>query len=178
MNLARRHTMLFAIGSSALLAGCMINPQQQANHADEYCSRHFQRNRTTFTCMPTPIPSEQADADAKRFKPIPGKLTVYLVRKHRSDTRNLVRVDGDSVPAVDMVPNSFARWRLPAGKHRLTVTWPGGSADLDIAGAEGGVVFVEVVGSVRVGSSSYRLELADAAESRQRALQMRLVADV
>lgn len=180
MNLARRRAMLFALGSSALLAGCMTTSQQPANPDGGYCYRDFnsQTKRITLTCMPTPIPSKQVDADAKHFEPNPGKMTVYLVRKYWSDTRNMVQVRSDGVPAIAMVPRSFARWVLPAGDHRLTVAWPGGSAGLDIAGAAGEVVFVEVVGRVGVFSSSYRLERGDAVESRKRAKSLRLVADV
>ena len=47
-----------------------------------------------------------------------------------------------------------------------------------ISGAAGEVVFVEVIGSVLAWGSNYRLERADAAESRQRAVALRLVADV
>ncbi len=72
----------------------------------------------------------------------------------------------------------FARWRLPAGSQRLAITWSEGSASLDISGAAGEVVFVAFIGSVWVWSSNYRLERGDAAESRQRAMSLRLVAEV
>ncbi|MBN9206148.1 hypothetical protein [Methylibium petroleiphilum] len=179
MNLARRRAMLFVVGGSALLtAGCMTKPLRPANADGSYCFRIGKSYRRTLTCTSTPIPSEQIEADAKRFEPTPGKLTVYLVRKRWGDGRNLVRVGRDSVPAVELVPESFARWRLPAGNHRLSVTWPEGSAHLDVTGAAGEVIFVEVIGSAWVWGSDYRLERGDAAESRRRAEPLRLVADV
>ncbi|MCK6433757.1 MAG: hypothetical protein HUU30_17855 [Burkholderiaceae bacterium] len=179
MNLARRRALLFAVGGSALLtAGCMTKPLRPANTDGTYCFRIGKSYRPKLTCAPTPIPSESIEADAKRFEPAPGKLTVYLVRKRWGDGRNVVRVDSGGTSAVDTVPESFARWRLPAGSHRLAVTWPEGSATFDIAGAAGEVVFVEVIGSVWVWGSTYRLERGDAAESRQRAMSLRLVADV
>lgn len=179
MNLARRRTILFAVGGSALLTtGCMTKPRRPANADGTYCFRIGKIDRPTLTCTPTPIPSEQAEADAKRFEPTPGKLTVYLVRKRWGDAKNLVRVSSDGSPPVDTVPESFARWRLPAGSRRLTVTWPEGSASLDIAGVAGDVVFVEVIGNVWAWGSNYRLKRGDATESRQRAMPLRLVADV
>lgn len=179
MNLARRRAMLFLVGSSALLtAGCMTKPLRPANADGSYCFRIGKSYRPTLTCTSAPIPSEQIEADAKRFEPTPGKLTVYLVRKRWGDAKNLVRVGSDGVPAVELVPESFARWRLPAGSHRLSVTWAEGSAHLDVTGAAGEVVFVEVIGSVWVWGSNYRLERGDAAESRRRAETLRLVADV
>lgn len=179
MNLSRRRVMLFTVGSSALLtAGCMTKPLRPANADGTYCFRIGKSYRPTLTCTPAPIPSEQVEADAKRFEPNPGKLTVYLVRKRWGDAKHVVRVASDGAPPVDLVPESFARWQLPAGSHRLTVTWPEGSANLDIAGAAGEVHFVEVIGSVWVWGSTYRLERGDATESRQRAAPLRLVADV
>lgn len=179
MSFTRRRTLLFFVGGSAVLtAGCMTKPLRPANADGTYCFRIGKSYRPKLTCTPTPIPSAQTEAEAKRFQPTPGKLTVYLVRKRWGDSQNVVRVSGGSGTAVDTVPESFARWRLPAGSHRLTVTWPEGTASLDLAGAAGEVVFVEVVGSVWAWGSTYRLERGDAADSRQRATPLRLVADV
>jgi hypothetical protein len=179
MKLSRRRALLFTVGGSALLtAGCMTKPLRPANADGTYCHRIGKSYRPTLTCTPTSIPSEAVEADAKRFEPAPGKLTVFLVRKRWGDAQNVVRVSSSGVSPVDTVPESLARWRLPAGSHRLSVTWPEGSASLDIAGAAGEVIFVEVIGSVWVWGSNYRLERSDAAESRQRAMPLRLVADV
>ena len=179
MKLERRRALLFAVGGSALLtAGCMTKPLRPANADGTYCFRIGKSYRPTLTCTPAPVPSESIEADAKRFEAAPGKLTVYVVRKRWGDAKNLVRVSSDGASSVDTVPESFARWRLPAGNHRLAVTWSEGSATLDISGAAGEVVFVEVVGSVWAWGSNYRLERGDAAESRQRAMSLRLVADV
>ena len=179
MNLSRRRTLLFAVGGSALLtAGCMTKPLRPANADGTYCFRIGKSYRPSLTCTPAPIPSAAIEADAKRFEPVPDKLTIYLVRKRWGDAANLVRISSSGASAVDTVPESFARWRLPAGSHRLTVTWPEGSASLDVTGTAGEVVFVEVIGSQWVWGSNYRLERGDAAESRRRAMPLRLVADV
>jgi hypothetical protein len=44
--------------------------------------------------------------------------------------------------------------------------WDEGRASIDIAGAAGEVVFVEVIGSVGSWDSSYRLERGDPTQSR------------
>jgi len=179
MSLARRQTLLFAIGIPAvLLTGCMTKPLRPANADGTYCFRVGQGLNRSLTCTPTAIPSESIEAVAKRFEPAPGKLTVYLVRNRWGDAANVVRISSEGESAVDTVPESFARWRLPAGSHRLTASWPEGSASLDVTGAAGEVVFVEVVGSVWAWGSSYRLERGDAVDSRKRAARLRLVADV
>lgn len=179
MNRTRRRALQFAVGSSTLLmAGCLTKPIRPANADGTYCFRNGKSYRPTLTCTPAPVPSEAIEAEAKRFEPSPGKLTVFLVRKRWGDERNVVRVTNDGTSAIDTVPKSFARWRLPSGCHRLTVTWPEGSASLDIAGTAGEVVFVEVIGSVWIWGSNYRLERGDDAESRQRAMSLRFVADV
>ena len=179
LKLTRRHALIFSLGGSApLTAGCMTKPLRAANADGTYCFRIGRSYRPTLTCTPAPIPSEQVEADAKRFEQSPGKLTVYLVRKRWGDAKHVTRVSSDGAPPVDLVPESFARWRLSAGNHRLTVTWPEGSAVLDVAGAAGDVLFVEVIGSVWAWGSNYRLERGDVVESRQRALPLRLVVDV
>lgn len=179
MYATRRRALLFTLsGTAVLTAGCMTKPLRPANADGTYCFRIGKSYRPKLTCTPSPIPTAQVEADAKRFEPTSDKLTVYLVRKRWGDTQNLVRIGREGGPAVDMVPESFARWRLPAGHHRLTVTWPEGSATLDISGGAGEMVFVEVIGSVWAWGSDYRLERGDAAESRQRAVALRLVADV
>lgn len=179
MNLSLRRALLFAVGGSTFLtAGCMTKPLRAANANGTYCFRIGKSYRPRLTCTPAPIPSEAIEAEAKRFDPAPGKLTVYLVRKRWGDAQNVVGVSSDGAPAIDMVPESFARWRLPAGNHRLTVTWSEGSSSLNVAGAAGEVVFIEVIGSVWAWGSNYRLERGDATESRHRAVSLRLVADV
>lgn len=179
MNPPRRRALLFALSGSAMLtAGCTTKPLRPTNADGTYCYRIGKSYRPTLTCTPAPIPSEASEADAKRFEPTPGKLTIYLVRKRWGDAKNVVTVSSDGASAVDTVPASFARWRLPAGGHRLTATWPEGSAILNVAGATGEVVFVEIVGSVWAWGSNYRLERGEAAESRRRAMALRLVADV
>lgn len=179
MNLSSRRTILLAVGGSALLtAGCMTKPLRPANADGIYCFRIGKPPRPSLTCTPAPIPSAAIEADAKRFEPVPDKLTIYLVRKRWGDAANLVRISSSGASAVDTVPESFARWRLPAGSHRLTVTWPEGSASLDVTGAAGEVVFIEVIGHAWTWGGNYRLERGDAAESRRRAMPLRLVADV
>jgi hypothetical protein len=179
MKLSRRRTLLFALGGSALMtAGCMTKPLRPANADGTYCFRIGKSYSPKLTCTPAPIPSEAIEADAKRFEPTAGKLTVYVVRKRWGDGQYVVRVSSDGGSVIDTVPESFARWRLPAGNHRLALKWPEGSASLDIGGAAGDVVFVEVIGSIWAWGSNYRLERGDAAESRRRATQLRLVADV
>jgi hypothetical protein len=179
MRTTRRRALFLLIGGTALLtSGCMTKPLRPANADGTYCFRVGKSYRPTLTCTPSPIPPAQVEADAKRFDATSGKLTVYLVRKRWGDARNIVQVSRSGAPPVDMVPESFARWRLPAGSHRISVTWPEGSSTMDVAGAAGEVVFVEVIGSVWAWGSQYRLERGEAAESRQRAATLRLVADV
>ncbi|MCW5631960.1 MAG: hypothetical protein KIT17_01355 [Rubrivivax sp.] len=155
----------------------MSKPLRPANADGTYCFRIGNSLRGRLTCTPRPIPSDAVETEAKRFEPVPGRLTIYLVRKRWGDAINVVRVAIDGASAVDTVPESFVRWRLPAGRHHLTVTWPEGSAALDISGVAGEVLFVEVIGSVWSWGSNYRLEPGDTAESRRRAMTLRLVAD-
>jgi hypothetical protein len=99
MTLLHRRALLLEAGGSALLTtGCMTKPLRPANVDGTYCFRTGKSYRPKLTCTPTPIPPEVTEADAKRFEPLPGKLTVYLVRKRWGDAANVVRVSSDGVP--------------------------------------------------------------------------------
>jgi hypothetical protein len=78
----------------------------------------------------------------------------------------------------DTVPASFVRWQFPLGKHTLKATWSNGTRSLDISGMAGDIVYVELVGAAWSWGSKYRLERGEAAESRQRAASLRMVADI
>lgn len=175
----RSALLVITLGATVFVAtGCATRPLRPANADGTYCFRIGKSYRPTLTCTSASIPSEAIEAEAKRFESAPGKLTVYLVRDRWGDVRNVVQVSRDGTPGFDTVPESFARWRLPAGSHRLTVTWPGGSGSLEVSGAAGEVVFVEVIRSAWIWGGGYRLERGEAADSRRRAAPLRLVADV
>lgn len=178
MKLNRRTLLVTALGGTALLTtGCMTKPLRPANPDGTYCFRIGRSYRPRLTCTSAPIPNAQVEAEVKRFEADPGRLTIYLVRKRWGDTQNVVRVASESGIAVDTVPESFARWKLPAGRHALTAVWPEGKASLDVSGQAGDVVFVEVIGSVWAWGSTYRLEVGEPADSRQRLTPLRLIAD-
>ncbi|MBN8486938.1 hypothetical protein KAK06_02125 [Ideonella sp. 4Y11] len=170
-------TGLLAVGLVPL-AGCMSKPVRPANADGTYCYAVGRSLSRKLTCTTAPIPSQQVEAEAKRFEATPGLLTVYVVRKRWGDARNVVRLTVDRDPAVATVPESFVRLRLKPGAHQMVAEWDEGRAALDITGKAGEVVFVELIGSVWSWGSSYRLESGNPAESRARALGLRLVADI
>ena len=174
-----RRGVLGLLGAGALLsAGCMTKPMLPPNADGTYCFAIGKWYQRKLTCTTSPIPSEQVEAAAKRFEAVPGMLTVYVVRKRWADTANVVRLTPDNSSAIVTVPESLVRLRLKPGSHSLAADWDEGRASLEIAGAAGEVLFVELVGSVWVWGSTYRLERGDPTEARARALPLRLVADV
>ncbi len=173
-----RRALLLAIGGTAVLSsGCGTKPLRPANADGTYCFHYRRSYRWPPICTASPIPSEQVEANAKRFEPAEGKLTVYVIRWRWGDVEDVVQV-GVDLAVVEVLPASFARLRLPPGSHRIAVNWPGGSAALDVTGVAGEMVFVEVISSILTWSSHYRLERGDTAESRRRAAKLRLVAAV
>ena len=160
------------------LAGCMNKPLRPANTDGTYCYSVGKSLRRNETCTTAPIPTMQAEAEAKRFEPSPGLLTVYVVRKRWGDAKNVVRLTPNQGSAVTMVPESFVRLRLTPGTNKLAAAWDEGNTALEVTGKAGEVVFVELIGSVWSWGSSYRLEQGSAAASRERALGLRLVADI
>lgn len=177
MTNTRRRLKVLALAVAALLAGCSTTRVRPPNPDGTYCFRIGKSYRPVLTCTTSPIPAEHVERAAKRFEPQQGLLTVYLVRKRWGDTKNVVRVSSGTQSA-ETVPESLVRWTLPAGNHRLVATWSEGTASFDVQGSAGQVLFVELIGSVWAWGSSYHLEQGDPAGSRERALGLRLVADV
>jgi hypothetical protein len=179
MNRVSRRTMIVATGLVALLGtGCMTKPMQPANPDGTYCFATGKWYRRKLTCTPTPIPPESVEAEAKRFEPAPGLLTVYVVRKRWGDAVNQVRLTVDGGAPVVTTPESFVRLRMRPGPHTFAATWSEGATELAVTGAAGDVRVVELVGSVWAWGSTYRLDHGNLAEGRTRAARLRLVADV
>ncbi len=130
------------------LAGCMSKPLRPANADGTYCYSVGKSLRRNETCTTAPIPTAQAEADAKRFEPSPGLLTVYVVRKRWGDAKNVVRLIPNQGSAAMMVPESFVRLRLTPGTNKLAAVWDEGSTDIEISGKAGELVFVKLIGSV------------------------------
>jgi len=171
--------MIVATGLVALLGtGCMTKPMQPANPDGTYCFATGKWYRRKLTCTPTPIPPESVEAEAKRFEPAPGLLTVYVVRKRWGDAVNQVRLTVDGGAPVVTTPESFVRLRMRPGPHTFAATWSEGATELAVTGAAGDVRVVELVGSVWAWGSTYRLDHGNLAEGRTRAARLRLVADV
>lgn len=179
-RLPQRRTLLIGLAAVGLLplAGCMTKPMRPANEDGTYCYAVGKSNARKLTCTTAPIPSEEVEKAAKRFEAVPGMLTVYVVRNRWGDTRNTVRLTPDIGPAIVTIPDSLVRLRFQPGSHKLTAEWGGDHASIDITGAAGEVIFVELVGSLWSWHSSYRLEHGDPTASRARAAPLRLVADV
>ncbi len=179
MDTISRRTALSLLGiGAALSAGCMTKPMRPANADGTYCFATGKWYRRKLTCTPTPIPPESVEAEAKRFEPAPGLLTVYVVRKRWGDAVNQVRLTVDGSAPVVTTPESFVRLRLRPGPHTFIAAWSEGTAELAVNGSAGEVRVVELVGSVWSWGSTYRLDHGDVAEGRNRVARLRLVADV
>lgn len=179
MDRISRRATLGALGVAALLGtGCMTKPMQPANADGTYCFATGKWHSRKLTCTPTPIPTAAVETEAKRLEPAADALTLYVVRKSWGDTINQVQLALDDGGPVATTPESFVRLRVRPGSHRLTATWPEGTAALAVTGAAGEVKLVELVGSVWAWGSTYRLDSGDAAELRTRVAPLRMVADV
>lgn len=171
-----RRTALASVAlGCAALAGCAgVSPVVPD---DRYCFRTHGPTGNKSICTPGPVPDEAADAQAKRFEPEPGKLTIFVVRRHWGDSLNVVRVGVAGEQMVPTVPASLVKMVVAPGGHRLVFDWAKGSGDLAIHGEAGQVLFVDLVGSLWIWNEWYRLELGEPS-IRAQALKSRLVADV
>lgn len=176
LRIHRRELVAMAVMLSGLLmTGCADKPS--AVPRDRYCYRAHRRSGSRATCTPGPIPDAAVDAQAKRFEPVPGKLTVYLVRNRWGDAVNMVFVGISGGRMVPTVPASYVRFVMTPGPHRLVFQWEKGNGELDVHGEAGRLLFVDLVGSLWFWNERYRLDHGDQ-HSQERTLKSRLVADV
>lgn len=164
--------------SLLLLAGCVTKPLRPVRADGTYCHKVGKSYRPTLTCTTEAVPSSEVEAQAKRFEPSAGALTVYVLRKRRGDASNLVPALIDGRRQVTTIPESLVRIRLWPGEHRLAFSWEGSSSDFVLTGAAGEVRIVELVGSVWYWGSTYRWEAGELNAARDRAIASKLIADV
>jgi hypothetical protein len=177
-NVGRRPLIRAAAALLALTAaGCAHERWQHAVEPDgRYC--YVFGKRGARICTVQPIPSMEADRDAKRFAPDPGALTVYVVRHNWSDGSLNAFVAADSSAPVSTVPESMVRMRLSPGRHHLTATWEGGSTTRTVDGMASDVKLLRLRGSSWTWGT--RLEWGEIGEDEARnlAASSRLVADL
>lgn len=171
-----RRSALVALGlaSGWLVSGCASVPRTVAD--ERYC---FRTRTTRFrpACTPGPIPDAAADAQAKRFEPVPDRLVIYVVRHGWGDYVNVVQVGLVGGPMVSTVPLSLVRLVVAPGIHRVAFNWAKGNGELEVRGEAGQVLLVDLVGSLWIWNEWYRLGTGDPS-IRERALKSRLVGDV
>ena len=74
---ASRLTSASVVLVAGLLAGCATPPAPDPTAEIPYC--HKTNKGRVITCTAAPVPSLNADAQAKQFAPDPNALTVYAV---------------------------------------------------------------------------------------------------
>ena len=155
-------------GCASFLRGRSVGPQ---------CYRARNGPGIKAICTPEAVPDEEAESRAKRFEPVAGQLTIYLVRHRWGDAANRVKVGIAGERLVTTIPASLIRIAVPPGKHLLVFNWAKGHGVLQVQGDAGQVLFVDLVGSLWIWNEWYRLEMGDPS-FRDRAMKSRLVADV
>lgn len=143
-----------------------------------YCHRIGKSYRQKRTCTALPVPSDAAEADAKRFEPVSDSGTLYIVRRRWGDTADRVPVSVDDRPTLLTIPDSVVRVQLGAGSHQMVIEWEGKRQVKTVNVGAGEIVFVEVEGSVWAWGSTYRWAEPDAEGARRRASRSKLVADI
>lgn len=175
----RRRILVASCGVAVVpLAGCMTKPPRPANADGSYCFRIGKTYRQKLTCTAEPVPTAAAEEQAKQFEGTAGALTIYVLRKRWDDASNRVPLVVDGRARILTIPESLVRIRLTPGDHRLALEWGGRILEQPVSGAGGEVRFVELVGSVWSWTSSYHWEEGSLANSRERALRSKLIADL
>ena len=162
--------------AAGLLAGCATPPTPNPTAEVPYC--HKTNKGRVIACTQGPVPSLNADAEAKRFTPDPSALTVYVLRRNWGDGRNFVKVQADGGPTVETLPDTFVRMKLKPGRHEIAFDFEGRGQSMAIEGRAGEVRFLRIDGMVWTWKSTYEWASEPEAAIRERALKARLVADL
>lgn len=158
------------------LAGCATSPPPDPAAQVPYC--HKTNKGRVIACTAAPVPSLNADAQAKQFAADPNALTVYVVRRNWSDGRNFVKVQVDDGAAVETLPDTMVRYRLKPGSHSIAFEAEGQRSVLNVAGKASEVRFVRIDGVVWAWKSTFSWATESEDSIRKRALKARLIADV
>jgi hypothetical protein len=160
------------------LTGCTTKPLRPVNADGTYCYRIGRTYRRTRTCTPEPVPTDFAEAEAKRFEPDPKALTVYVIRRRWADATEIVPVTVDDRVRVATIPESLVRLRLKPGTHKLSFEWDGRSVTTTAAGRHGDIRYVELNGSNWAWGTSFTWGVSAADLARPRAAASKLIADL
>jgi hypothetical protein len=175
MKTSRLHLLLL-VAAVAVLAGCATPPPPDPAAELLHC---YKTNKgRVIACTAAPVPSLNADAEAKRFAPDPGALTVYVVRRNWGDGRNFVKVQAEGGTSVDTLPDTMVRLKLKPGSHKIAFDFEGQRQSTTVDGKAGDVRFVRIDGMVWSWKSTYEWASEPEAATRERALKARLVGDV
>jgi hypothetical protein len=178
MNMLRSRGLLLTPVAVALglVAGCATPPAPDPTAEGPYC--HKTNKGRVIACTQAPAPSLLADADAKRFAPDPGALTVYVVRRNWADGRDFVKVQVDDTASVQTLPNTVVRAKLKPGAHAISFEFEGQRKTVSVQGQAGDVRFVRIEGVVWSWKSSYDWAAEAESATRERASKARLIADL
>ena len=173
---ARRLICASVVLVGGLLAGCATPPAPNPTAEVPYC--HKTNKGRVIACTAAPVPSLNADAQAKQFAPDPSALTVYVVRRNWSDGRNFVKVQADDGATVETLPNTMVRYRLKPGSHAIAFDAEGQRSVTTVAGKANEVRFVRIDGVVWAWKSTFSWATEAEDSIRERAMKARLIADL
>ena len=118
-----------------------------------------------------PLPLTPQDIQAKKFESVPGKAAIYIVRANM-DSRELGTLLLDDTGALTTYHNTYHRWEVAPGKHRIA-GFGQQSAAITLETEPGKLYFVEhtVLGSPRTGAAFTYLNRIDEQRGRKMVLE-------
>jgi hypothetical protein len=140
-----------------------------------YCLTELRVRRKV--CTPEPVPSARVEAEAKRFEPSSGSLTIFIVRSAHLDAARVLNVTINEATSIGTLPHSLIRARVQPGEHLLGFEWNNRIHRIPVRGVAGEVRFIELAGSSWPFERSYHWSDADPAGAKLRAAGTRLIAD-
>jgi hypothetical protein len=91
------------------------------------------------------LASELSDAGAKRFKPQPGKASIYIIRENRfAGQGSLFQVGLDGKDQGKLARGTYFLFTVPPGKYVIDVNGKMEKGKETVYAVEGGIYYLEI----------------------------------
>lgn len=123
----------------------------------------------------TPLPPSPRDLEAKRFKNVPGKAVIYVVRDQPDFTREPTSVVLDDSVMGTSYPGTYFHWVVAPGRHRIA-GFASDSGVMVLDAAAGNIYFIQQSVSRTLGMTRSIFRPVHPVHGRDAVLRSELVA--
>ena len=94
-------------------------------------------------CATVPLANSDADANAKKFQPEPGKAAIYICRGNGINGEHLIETQVDGILVGSLAVNTYEVISVAPGHHVVVVTGPTNEEELPVDAVAGNIYFFQ-----------------------------------